>query len=297
MGVPRAQRPQDPPDRPRLTVTRSQAVAVLSRHVEDGNELLLAAEDVHDDTSWKEWSERFDRWRDVTQAALRKVYSTDEPGEQFRGKVSHIFRQIGQGDDATFRYQQDVVPKGVNFLVGLIEGIEYVDAPEDASAQLSPTSAEMTHSRTVFVVHGRDEGLRESVARALERLTFDPLILADQPNAGRTVIEKFEDNALDVGFAVVILSPDDYGRGPDDGEFPDQANRARQNVVLELGYFMGKLGRSRVAALYKPGTELPSDIHGLGYVPIDDGGAWRFKLAGELAAAGYDVDLNRLRGA
>jgi predicted nucleotide-binding protein len=90
---------------------------------------------------------------------------------------------------------------------------------------------------------------------------------------------------------------DDWGRGPDDAleEFPADPNRARQNVILELGYFMGQLGRERVAAIYRPGTELPTDIHGLGYIPLDETGAWRFKLAAELAAA-YEVDLNRLKG-
>jgi predicted nucleotide-binding protein len=292
----RAQGPQDPQERNRLTVTRSQAVAVLSRHAEEGRDLLGDAESVVDDPTWTEWSERFDRWRSVTKAALRKIYSTNEPSEEFDRKSSRIVRRIGQSDGETFRYQQDVIPKGVNVLAALIEGLEYVDAPEDSGSEAAVAVAEPTYSRAVFVVHGRDDGLRESVARTLERLSFEPLILSEQPNQGATLIEKFERNALQVGFAVVILSPDDYGRGSQEAAIPSEPNRARQNVVLELGYFMGKLGRSRVAALYRPGTELPSDIHGLGYVPIDDGDAWRFKLAGELAAAGYDVDFNRLRG-
>jgi predicted nucleotide-binding protein len=58
---------------------------------------------------------------------------------------------------------------------------------------------------------------------------------------------------------------------------------------------MGRLGRPCVAALYREGTEVPSDIHGLAYVPLDDGGAWKYRLAEELGAAGYDVDMNRLR--
>jgi len=72
-------------------------------------------------------------------------------------------------------------------------------------------------------------------------------------------------------------------------------NRARQNVILELGYFMGKLGRRRVAALYSPDVELPSDIHGLGYIAVDPAGAWTFRLSTELASAGFDVDLNKLK--
>lgn len=102
------------------------------------------------------------------------------------------------------------------------------------------------------------------MARVLDRLQFQPIILGEQAWEGRTVIEKFEDHSEDVGFAVVILSADDWGRGPDDADSPAGPNRARQNVILELGYFMGRLGRRYVTGLLGPGVEQPSDILGLG---------------------------------
>jgi len=144
-------------------------------------------------------------------------------------------------------------------------------------------------SRKVFVVHGHDEAVKEAVARFLTKLDLEPVILHEQPNMGRTIIEKFEAHA-NVGFAVVLLTPDD-ACGATRSE---QRKRARQNVVLELGYFMGKLGRLRVCALYVGGVELPSDVNGVLYVPYDEGGGWRLKLAGEIRAAGIDVDLNRI---
>jgi predicted nucleotide-binding protein len=97
-----------------------------------------------------------------------------------------------------------------------------------------------------------------------------------------------------VGFAVVLLAPDDYARSSKVPDWPKEPTRARQNVILELGYFMGKLGRPRVAALFEPGTEAPSDIHGLAYIEIDRGGSWRYTLATELRAADYEVDMNLL---
>jgi predicted nucleotide-binding protein len=75
---------------------------------------------------------------------------------------------------------------------------------------------------------------------------------------------------------------------------PERPNRARQNVILELGYFIGKLGRSRVAVLLAPGTEQPSDILGIAYIPLDRDGAWRLLVGRELKAGGVEVDLNRL---
>jgi predicted nucleotide-binding protein len=108
-----------------------------------------------------------------------------------------------------------------------------------------------------------------------------------QQLSGQTLIEKFEAHS-DVGFAVVLLTDDDLG-GPKGGE---QNPRARQNVVLELGYFIGRLGRDRVCALKNGNIELPSDILGIVWEDLDDQGGWRAKLARELQAAKYEIDWN-----
>jgi predicted nucleotide-binding protein len=151
---------------------------------------------------------------------------------------------------------------------------------------LAPAQAD---TRTVFVVHGHDEAAKHTVARFLEQLHLAPIILSERPNEGRTVIEKFEKNS-DVGFAVVLMTPDDMGyqRGMEDQPRP----RARQNVILELGYFVGKLSRARVAVLYKGSVELPSDYHGVIYIQMDDGDGWKLKLAKDLKHAGMEIDLN-----
>ena len=144
-------------------------------------------------------------------------------------------------------------------------------------------------SRRVFIVHGHDEEAKLSVARFIEKINLEPIILSEQPNQGRTIVEKFEAHA-DVAFAVVLLTPDDVGFPRNNEE--QKRLRARQNVILELGYFVGRLSRSRVCALSKGSVEIPSDIHGVVYVPLDDGGGWKLKLATELKQVGIDVDLN-----
>ncbi|MEW5421932.1 nucleotide-binding protein [Amorphus sp. 3PC139-8] len=142
-------------------------------------------------------------------------------------------------------------------------------------------------ARKVFVVHGHDEAARESVARFLEKLNFEPIILHEQANQGRTIIEKVEAHS-DVGFAVVLLTPDDEGNAKG-----QQAHaRARQNVILELGYFIGRLGRSRVIALKQGDIEIPSDFHGVVYEPFASGGAWKSAVGRELQAAGFTIDWN-----
>jgi predicted nucleotide-binding protein len=147
----------------------------------------------------------------------------------------------------------------------------------------------------VFVVHGHNDEMKQSVARTLEKLGLKPIILHEQPNQGRTVMEKFIDYT-DVGFAVVLLSPDDLAYSKEKSH-KEATTRARQNVIFELGFFLGKLGRTHVAALYQKDDkfELPSDYSGVLYIPYDTVGHWRYQLAGKLQACGYkEADKNKL---
>ncbi|MGG2041270.1 TIR domain-containing protein [Burkholderia gladioli] len=144
-------------------------------------------------------------------------------------------------------------------------------------------------SNKVFIVHGHDGEARETVARYLYKLGFEPVILHEQANQGRTVIEKIEANR-DVGFAVVLLTPDDVGRSVKEDEMKP---RARQNVLLELGYFICHLGRGRVCTLRRGSVDIPSDFAGVVWENMDDGNGWKMALARELRAAGHEVDLNK----
>lgn len=156
-----------------------------------------------------------------------------------------------------------------------------------AMAALPPAVVE--NPSKVFVVHGHDEGVREAVARFIAALGFQPIILHERANEGRTVIEKVEAHG-DVGFAVVLLTPDDEGCAK--GEAP--APRARQNVVLELGYFIGRLGRNRVCALKRGEVEIPSDFGGVVYETFDASGGWKQALGRELEAVGFEIDWNKI---
>lgn len=157
--------------------------------------------------------------------------------------------------------------------------------PKVEAAAAMPEEVRVT-DKTVFVVHGHDEGMKHSVARFLERSGLEPVILSEQPDQGRTIIEKFADHAGMASFAVVLMSPDDVG-GKDSSNL---RFRARQNVVLELGYFSALLGRKRVCALKKGDLEIPSDFFGVVYKDYDDGEGWKVGLARELRAAGYTIN-------
>lgn len=191
----------------------------------------------------------------------------------------------------------------------LVRGNSYDDSPEawdhfnrvieqrlawlgEALSARNPSPANslaQRRSRKVFIVHGHDDAARETIARFLGNIGFEPIILHEQANKGRTLIEKFEANS-DVGFAVILLTPDDLGGKANE---TTTQKRARQNVILEWGYFIGRLGRSNVCALMKGDVEIPSDIVGIVWEPLDDHGAWKKKLASELEHAGLNVDWNK----
>lgn len=147
----------------------------------------------------------------------------------------------------------------------------------------------------VFVVYGHDATARDQLEAMLRRWQLEPLILDQLPSEGQTIIEKLENYTGQVNFAVVLATPDDEGHR---ANRPDEKSyRARQNIVLELGMLLAKLGRSKVAILLKQqhGMERPSDIQGLIYIPFsDDVKDARLLLAKEMVAQGYQIDIQRL---
>ena len=145
-------------------------------------------------------------------------------------------------------------------------------------------------SNEVFLVHGRDDGTKNTVARFLERIKLNPVVLQEMPNEGSTIIEKFEHYASKVRFAAALLTPDDEGSLS--GDTSNTQSRARQNVIFELGYFVGKIGRDRTCALVKGNLEMLSDYYGVIYIRLDDDDGWQMRLIQELKSAGYDVDAN-----
>jgi hypothetical protein len=145
-------------------------------------------------------------------------------------------------------------------------------------------------SNKVFIVHGHDDASRHMLANFLTKLGLESIVLQEQPDRGRTIIEKFEQTS-EVGYAVVLLTPDDVGSAV-------QTNlplaRARQNVIFELGYFAGKLGRGRVCLLKKGDVEIPSDLFGVVYTELDPHDGWKMRLVREMKEAGLEFDASKL---
>jgi len=189
-----------------------------------------------------------------------------------------------------FFYSGKKVIAGIHALTGQLiipfvrDYKNYVQSKGSTETVLKPP-----FSRKIFIVHGHDDGARETVARFLERIGLEAVILHEQANQGRTIIEKVVASS-DVGFAVVLLTPDDEGCAK--GGKPEP--RARQNVLLELGYFIGRLGRDKVCALKRGTLEIPSDFAGVVWETMDINGGWKQALARELEAAGHSIDWNKV---
>lgn len=149
---------------------------------------------------------------------------------------------------------------------------------------------EKSNNKKVFIVHGHDElylSLTESFVR---KLGLEPIILRDQASQSQTIIEKLENNT-DVAFAIVLYTNCDKGCEKDGNELKP---RARQNVIYEHGFLNAKLGRGRVCALLEKGVEVPSDLAGVVYIPIDKNGAWKTRVAKEMQEAGLYFDMHNL---
>jgi predicted nucleotide-binding protein len=142
-------------------------------------------------------------------------------------------------------------------------------------------------SNKVFVVHGHDEAAQNEVALFLSRIGLEPIVLHLRPNGGRHLLTKFKEEAEGASFAVVLMTPDDEG-GPK--ATSDRRDRARQNVVFELGFFIGRFGPEKVAALMKGDVEKPSDFDGIAYISLDSHGRWKTQLARELQHAKVPFD-------
>ena len=174
----------------------------------------------------------------------------------------------------------------------LLEALEFGDSNTIQNALMSNRgikhSTVARNKRKVFIVHGRDNEVKQEVGRFIEGIGLEIIILHEPASSGMTSIEKIERSSNDADFALVLYTPCDLGCGVHETKIPAR-NRARQNVVFEHGYLMAKLGRENVCALVKGDIETPNDISGVVYVGFDVQGAWKTEVAKELKACGYEI--------
>ena len=277
-----------PQIRPSLVLPRGEVEEKLSERIKIGRE--IQSTEYRSEADLDNAESQRDKWDAYNIEYLKRCFDSNVIADEY-GIVSswgslYINASLGQ----QIKSFTDGIGNQITELESILERLELI--PEIGSASITPTKPTTDpNNNAVFIVHGHDEVAKSNVARFIEKLDLKAIILHEQPNKGQTIIEKFEANAASVGYAVILLTPDDIGAPKDTPK--DVKARARQNVILELGYFCGALGRNRVCVLYKEGVEIPSDYLGVVYTPLDATDGWHLKLAKEMKEAGLEIDLNK----
>jgi predicted nucleotide-binding protein len=281
----RKRTPDVPQPEPELRVSPELAASQINDRIDKGK--AITARDVQTVEVLEQCEKEYKTWTSYNAELLTRLFTTNKYRDEYTWwGVGGISMHPPSPQERLEDLKKDVADK-VQRLESIRERLELIPLAPGVSRVVAPSAR--PHTNKAFVVHGHDDAARETIARYLEKLGITAVILHEQATEGRTLVEKLEYYA-DVDFAVVLLTPDDVGAVASSA---DKLNpRARQNVVLELGFFVGKLGRKNVCALHKGSLELPSDYLGVGYVPLDAGGGWRLQLAKELRTAGFAIDMN-----
>lgn len=272
---------------PKLLIPRLEAENQIATQIEKGKRLV--ARPIQSENDLKKATAQYEQWDDYNTDMLRKLFDSSEVAEQYGAFYGGTYSMHPTLQEKVGYYRKDVETR-INRLESVKERLHLYE-------DVSP--ATVSHRRTalgsdIFVVHGHDQAANQSVARFIEKLGLHPILLQERSDGGRTIIEKLEEESSEVGFAVVLLTPDDIGAPGDKPE--DTKSRARQNVIFELGFFVGRLGRDKVCVLHKRDVDIPSDYSGVIYQPMDEPGGWKLKLAEEIDHAGIDVEIDLKKG-
>ncbi|EIF50450.1 TIR domain-containing protein [Sulfurovum sp. AR] len=249
---------------PELKVSKQEAEQKLQKRIEKGQELLKLP--ITNQLQLSEVRREYKKWDEYNNEYLRRIFSTEEEAKKYSR-----FRSASFPINPPFRviisnFLDDVKEK-IHRIESIIERLELISL--DSSSNNAQTDNKNSPSNKVFIVHGRDELAKTNLEILLQDMGLETIVLHRQADEGQTVIEKFEKHGKDVGYAFILLTPDEIAYLESEESLADQdrkkEKRARPNVIFEFGYFIGSLGRNRVCCLYTGGVMLPSDLSGFVY--------------------------------
>jgi predicted nucleotide-binding protein len=267
-----------------LTICKEDFQKKLSDRISIGDELYNR--NIYTSSELDSLESDFNIWNDYNLELLKQVFNhpNNEYANSYNQSGYSFMGQIGEGPKELIEYK-------LNNLKSLLSRSELIKSEVINPVNELSGNFPKGSINEVFIVHGHDELAKTKTARFVERLGLIPIILHEQISAGKTIIEKIEEFS-NVGFGIVLYTPCDLGckKGSED----NLLNRARQNVVFEHGFLIGKIGRKNVCALVKDDIEVPNDIDGVVYIKMDDDDSWQVKVAKELRNSGFSIDMNKL---
>jgi len=272
----------------KLTISKSEFKEALNKRIKKGNDLLKEINS--SDSELQELDKKFKRWSDYNREFLKQSF--DDPKNEYWD--SYCSSGLTYFGEIRRRKEADKILTLNNYLEDKIESLNKLENKADLIKTKEPEIVKNNKplsKKEVFIVHGHDSEAKVKTARFVEKLKLKPIILHEQASSGQTIIEKIESYS-DVGFGIVLYTACDVGAVKK--EKIDLKDRARQNVVFEHGFLMGKVGRENVCALVKSKIETPNDISGVVYINMDESDAWQFQLAKEMKKSGYEIDMNDL---
>ncbi len=275
-----------------LIISNSDFIKRLEKRIEIGEELFNRS--ITNDFEFKTTNSDYKLWSDYNFEMLKQVFNIENNDylNSYNNSGYSFMGQLGEVIGNPVQSLKNLIQYKLTNLKSLLSRAELLKSEVTSNATVSVVTAKTTFSKTeVFIVHGHDDEAKTKTARFVEKLGLNPIILHEQASGSKTVIEKIE-SFSNVGFGIVLYTPCDIGAKNE--EKPNIKNRARQNVVFEHGFLIGKIGRENVCALVKDEIETPNDISGVVYVKMDSEDAWHIKVARELRNSGYEIDMNRL---
>ena len=275
-----------------LIISRDDMKDKIQDRIQKG--LLLLQKSINNNSDLELFNADYRKWSDFNAELLKRSFTNDDFKEEYEGGafgvISLYETSLGEKISEATRKLQSKIRK----LESIIERLElitiYYKVVEE-NIEVPQSSAVKT--KKVFIVHGRDEISKTNLEVFLREIGLEPIVLHRQADVGQTVIEKFEANS-DVGFAFILLTPDEIAYLLPQDSLPDNERekelRARPNVMFEFGYFVGKLGRSKVCCLYTGDVVIPSDLNGLIYKKFNSSiEEVAYSIIKDLRATGYAV--------
>lgn len=275
-----------------MTVDKSEFKIALNERIVLGEEIYNRT--IQTNPEFEKMKSDFSAWTDYNTEYLKQSFNNphNEYKRTYEDAGYSFFGSLGGNNKNPLQEKKEIILAKIENLKKLVAKTDLLKTSLTSTVNSTPQRAKVVVAMNeVFIVHGHDETAKTKTARFIEKLGLKPIILHEQASGSKTVIEKIEAYS-NVGFGIVLYTPCDIGAKNE--EKPNLKNRARQNVVFEHGFLIGKIGRENVCALVKGEIETPNDISGVVYVKMDDEDAWHLKIARELRNSGYEIDMNKV---